>query len=134
MARIPIFFQRTFPVETYGALHDPNAESVAARAKLGLENSRLQSAQDLARNALGVGLTGISTSKVGGLFGGRSRYAGTRNSGAQGSIDSSFGGGGYGGDEDSGYSAPKKRESDGGGQSTVANPGGPATYKIKPKG
>lgn len=32
MARIPLFFQQTFPIELYGALHDPDAESVVSRA------------------------------------------------------------------------------------------------------
>lgn len=47
MARIPIFFQHTFPVETYGALYNPDDMAVAAKANLQMENAKLSSAFDI---------------------------------------------------------------------------------------
>ena len=47
MARIPAFFRSTFPVETYGAMFDPNQMSIAARAEKQSALSELSNVGDL---------------------------------------------------------------------------------------
>lgn len=47
MAKIPAFFQSTFPVETYGAMYDPGAMSAAAQAQSRLASSQIQNLSGL---------------------------------------------------------------------------------------
>lgn len=47
MAKIPLFFRSTFPVETYGALYDPAASAIAARAKRQSAVSQLSNVKEL---------------------------------------------------------------------------------------
>lgn len=123
MARIPIFFQSTFPVETYGALHDPNAESVAARAKVGLEANRLQNSESMLNTLLSLG-RGVTPVRGGGIRLGRS------GGNASFSMDTSFGGGaGRTGTSD--YVAEVRKPSGNGGGSS--GPVTPVTYRINPK-
>lgn len=42
MARIPVFFQKTFATQLYGALHNENKEAIAAEANLNLQQTKLQ--------------------------------------------------------------------------------------------
>lgn len=73
MARIPLFFQQTFATQLYGALHDPDAEAVATRAKQKFDLGSILGPQSLG----GFGASPADGFSVGRISGPQGSYDGS---------------------------------------------------------
>lgn len=113
MARIPLFFQQSFPVELYGALHDPSAESIVAE-------TAARGAMSLADIVASPGrLPSVQSQSIASVVDVGPRYSVGRSGGGSGGGSRAPKGGG-----DTSYK--------GLGSSEESKPMQPKTYKVPP--